>query len=838
MKKLEVNDWELIFDEQRLPAQVPGDITMDLRNAGFIEDPYYGMNHLDLEWIPARDFSYETTIVADEKLLAEESVRLVFEGIDLFSEIYLNGHLLGKTENMFLAYHYEILPFLQKGDNKLRVEMKSTTKAIEEGEDPSQYISIFNTKRFFVRKAQCHFGWDWAPDMCGYGIWGKVYIEAGSKYRIRDIHYRAEADGAITFFAETEYNLLNIYSPGGVVAVAGEEKRDDKVLFSVSREPFGEPDWTKECSLEGSKCFVNFQFDSPKLWWPAGYGEQPLYHYKVELLRDGKVCDCKTGRFAFRTVEVVEKPYDSHRLTHTLFINGKEVFMKGSNWVPMECFAGVVTREQYERFIQLAVEGNYNMLRVWGGGIYEEEDFFELCDEKGIMVWHDIAIACSDVPDDHPDWVENFLKEVEYQVRRLRVHPSLVYWSGGNEKPGSFAMETSKGDSFVNYTLPGFVNFYDHTRPFYRQSPCSYTDMGNDATSGDCHWGNFERCLTDGVAGYRSYIAEKIAPLASECAIMGPCSVESFRKFFPEEKLWPMNEMWVDRLTENPGSYVKMNFPEREFFYAKEFYGEPQNLTDFVAKGMQVHAEAIRAELEIMRAHKGFCSGFMNWMYNDIWPQATWSVVDYYGEPKQAYYQMKRSFEPVLATFFEEKDGTTRVAVVNDLHTPYEGQIHYGVKDFAGHVLYDNMLAVKDLTNASVVEKVDYDCDRDDVYLFAEYVVDGQKKKTLYSPHFWMRVRFTSDYIVETKQLTDRAVRVRIHANAFAKSVFVSHKDNFKFTYSDNYVDVEAGDEMEMIVSCDRPFCKDDLVVTDFAKQTAERLSGREREKHDCKTVY
>lgn len=820
MKRLEVNNWELIFDEKRLPAQVPGDITMDLRNAGLIEEPYYGMNHLELEWIPARDFTYETTITADDALLAEESVKLVFEGIDLFSEIYLNDNLLGKTENMFLAYNYEILPFLKKGNNTLRVEMKSTTKAIAQGEDPSNYISIFNTKRFFVRKAQCHFGWDWAPDMCGYGIWGNVYMEAGSKYRIRDIHYAATIEGEITFFAEMEYNLLNVYAPGGVVVVAGEEKKEDKVLFSVSDKPFGEPIWTKECELEGSKCFVNFAYENPQLWWPAGYGEQPLYHYKVELVRDGKVCDCKTGRFAFRTTKVVEKPYGGHRLTHTLYINEKEVFMKGSNWVPMECFTGVVTRAQYERFIDLAVEGNYNMLRIWGGGIYEKEDFFELCDEKGIMVWHDIALACSDVPDDHPEWVANLLKEVEYQVRRLRVHPSLVYWSGGNERPGAFAMEASKGDFFVNYTLPGFMNYFDNTRPFYRNSPCSYTDMGNDATNGDCHWGNFERCLTDGVEDYRSYISEKIAPLASECAIMGPCSVESFEKFLPEEKLWPMNEVWVDRLTENPYSPIKMNFPEREFFYAKEFYGEPKNLTDFVAKGMQVHAESIRAELEIMRVYKGFCSGFMNWMYNDIWPQATWAVVDYYGEPKQAYYQMKRSFAPVLATFFQEADGRTELAVVNDLYTPYQSKVRYGVKDFAGTVLYEDILAVTDVTNASIRVPIEFDCDRDDIYLFAEYMVDGELQKTLYSPHFWRNVEFTSDYTVQTEQINDYQVCVRIHANAFAKSVFVSHKDNFKFTYSDNYVDVEAGDEVEILISCKEPFDKDELVITDFAMQT------------------
>lgn len=819
MKNVELKNWRLTYANTTIPAEVPGDITMDLYRAGRIENPYYGMNHRDLAWIADTDFTYEADLEADDTLFFNESVRVIFEGIDLFADIYINDRFLGSTQNMFLAYEYELLPHLKKGGNRLQVRMKSTTKAIATGQDSSPYISIFNRKRFFVRKAQCHFGWDWAPDMPGYGIWGKVRVQAGSKYRIRDVHYRTTDAGEVTFFAETDYNLLNIYAPGSIVAVPGEEKKGDRLIFSVSREPFGKPLWTKECELEGSKCFVNFAYDDPKLWWPAGYGTQPLYSYRVKLIRNGKICDEKNGRFAFRTVHVEERPYQSHRMTHTLCINQKEVFMKGSNWVPMECFSGEMKREQYERFIDRAVQANYNMLRIWGGGLYETDDFYDLCDEKGIMVWQDLALACSDVPDDNQAWTDNFLQEVEYQVRRLRIHPSLVYWSGGNERPGSFAMETSKGDFMVNYILPGMLSLLDPTRPFYRQSPCSYTDIGNDPSNGDCHWGNFERCLTDGVWDYRSYISEKIPPLASECALMGPCSVESFEKFLPKDSLWPMDEVWDDRLTENPHSYVKMNFSEREYFYAKEFYGEPEGLTDFVKKGMQVHAEAIRAELEIMRAYKGFCSGFMNWMYNDIWPQATWAVVDYYGEPKQAYYQMKRSFEPVLAGFFEDEKGCTNLFVVNDLHEPYTANVYYGVKKFDGSILYEEEMKVSELVNASVMQRVDFICDREDIYLFAEYTTEQGRQKVLYSPHFWMHHDFISDYEAEREQVDDRHVIVKIHARAFAKSVFVTHRDNYRFTYSDNYVDVEPGDTFVISVSADEPFDKDELIITDFAKK-------------------
>ena len=218
MRQLELRNWELLYDDGRIKAQVPGDITVDLKNAGVIEDPYYDLNHRDVEWIPRRDFTYVTEILADEAMLAEESVQLVFEGIDLFSDIYLNGQLLGKTENMFLEYAYEIKPFLHSGANQLRVEMKSTIKAIEEGEKADDYISIFNKERFFVRKAQCHFGWDWAPNMCGYGIWRKVYLNIGSKYRIKDTHYRTDLKGNVTIFAEMNYLSVKKYTLFGQMA--------------------------------------------------------------------------------------------------------------------------------------------------------------------------------------------------------------------------------------------------------------------------------------------------------------------------------------------------------------------------------------------------------------------------------------------------------------------------------------------------------------------------------------------------------------------------------------------------------------------------------------------
>ena len=820
MKTLKLTDWQLQFDGKTITATVPGDITIDLFKAGILKDPYFGSNHKENDWVARRDFTYISNVVATKEILSEEDVELSFEGIDVFSEIYLNGKLLGSTDNMFIKYSYKVKEYLVEGDNKLEVRMISTLNKMDTF-DTTGYYAIFNEKRLFVRKAQCHFGWDWAPKICAYGIWQDVTLSYGSKARIDDVYVVADDEGNATFFVDLSYCTFIVHDTNGnIVTESYLEEKGDKLNYYLSKTPFGNDYEIKSQAIIGKKNFACFTVENAQKWWPIGYGEQPLYNYKIELERDGQIVSVKEGRVGFRRVELAEKPIADFKLGYQLKINGKKVFVRGSNWVPIECFTGVVEDDKYRKLLNIAKDGNFNMLRIWGGGIYEKDIFYDLCDELGIMVWQDIMLACGDIPEDEKYWVENMLREIEYNVKRLRNHPSLVYWCGGNEKTGSYGRNITRGDFFTNVLAKGTVLNLDQTRPFARQSPCGWTDVGNEGYSGESHHNSFERSLVDGIDVYRKLVAEGVPPFISESAIMGPNTVETNKKIYPEESLWPMNELWDDRLMENPYGLIPLTFAKRQKKYATDLYGEITTLEDFTAKGMLVHAEAMRAECEFARANEGKCSGFMNWMFSDIWPSGSWSIIDYWCEPKQVYYQMRKSYAPTLATFIENSDGKTEVVVINDTYKPYSGEVVYGVKSFDGKVLYKSIIEVNNLVNGVVREVVDFDVDKKGIYLFAEYVVGGEKQTNLYSPKMWSGEKFVSDYTVKTERVDDYKVKVTIKANSFAKSVFITIKDNFKYDYSDNYIDVEAGEEKTVIISSKEKIDEKAIVVTDFAKMT------------------
>ena len=812
--------WKLTYhDNQTIAASVPGDITWDLFTAGKIDDPYFGLNHKQLHWIVETDFAYETSFDIPSAVLENEQVLLQFDSIDTFAEIYFNGHFLGKTENMFLQYCFDVKEYAKSTDNKLTVKMLSTTKKMNEIDD-SGYFGVFNVKRLFIRKAQCHFGWDWAPDMPGYGICGEVRIKGVRKNRLDNVSYVAYNDGNVTLFAELNYTVRpQINFQGKLICDTNKDCRHDVLRYIVSTEPNKSVEKSNSLVEErvicGKKNFVNFVIEKPQLWQPAGCGEHPLYAYKVQLLHEGKVVDEICGKFAFREVKLVQKPLTADMIGYKLLVNDREIFVKGSNWVPMECFTGRVTEQKYADLVKKAAQGNLNMLRVWGGGIYEKDRFYELCDENGIMVWQDLMFACADIPEEDEAFVENVKKEIVYQVKRLRAHPSLVYWCGGNEKTGTYGLQISHGDFFVDVLLRGLVSDLDNTRPYARQSPCSLTDIGNDRTSGESHAGSYESCLLTTPLDYRKNVAKSLVPFVSECAGMSVGSLQSLERIFPEGKLWQPNEYWYDRLMDNPYSAVDMNFVDRQLFYANGLYGKSANVKQFIAKSMTVHAETLRAEIEFARFNKAKCGGFMNWMYSDIWPSATWSVVDYYGEAKSAYYQMKRSYASFLLSFVQTENDT-EMFVVNESGKTFDGEVTYGLKQLDGTVIWSHKTHLNVADNAVKNVKVVDNFRQANTYLFAETTIDGQKVSTAYSYDMWHDCRFTSDYTV-TKTKTDFGATVAVVANKFAKGVTLTLPDNYGYVYSDNYFDLQAGETKTVYVYGNVDV--DELVVTDFAKE-------------------
>jgi len=802
MEKMYLKNWNLLYKDKVIPASVPGDITIDFYKANLIDNPYYALNYQKCAWIGRTDFTYQYHLEISKEQLESESINLIFKGIDLFSEIFANGVSLGSTKNMFLLYAFELKEHLHVGHNVIEVKMKSTLNAADKI-DTTGYYSIFNEPRIFLRKTQCHFGWDWAPKICGYGIWDDAYIVFGSKYRIDNVQVVSDLDGSVSMFARLNYNIRKMVHADGTVAKEAVPFENDTLRYSVSSKPNGNEYVSKEVTVNGNKNICGIKINDPKLWWPIGYGDHPLYNYKVELIRDGKVIDVKEGKFAFRKVELKENAtYLADTLGFKFYINNQPIFIKGSNWVPIECFTGVVEDQKYKDLISLAHDNNFNMLRVWGGGMYEKDIFYDTCDEQGMLVWQDMCFACADIPEEDKDFVDNSIKEIEYQIERLRNHPSIIYWCGGNEKTGCYGLAVTHGDFFVNNLLYGVIMNLDNTRPYKRQSPVSHTDVGNDKTSGESHHNVFEMSLVDGMNTYRKSLNKQIVPFVSECAVMGPCSLQGMKKIFPKENLWPMDYMWKDRFMENPYGSVPMDFPHREAEYAKQLYGEPKDLEDFIPKGMMAHAEALRAEIEFARAHKGINSGILNWMYTDIWPSGTWSIVDYWLEPKQAFYQMKRSFKSIYVSFFEGKDEKTKLFAVNDTLLTVNLGVHVYCKTYDGKVVFDQEVTIEGLDNeCSEVVELNFQ-PKPNTYLTAEYKVVGQKQKTIYSPAFYSDSKCGDDFEWKLVNENKDSFDISVKANSFVKSLFINLEDNCKYLFSDNYLDLETGESATIHIVC------------------------------------
>ncbi|MEG1879919.1 MAG: glycoside hydrolase family 2 TIM barrel-domain containing protein, partial [Oscillospiraceae bacterium] len=585
-----------------ISAKVPGDVHVDLLTSGKIEDPFFSTNSLDARWVSEKDWCYKTKFIIDKSFLKDD-ISLTFEGIDTFSAIWLNDVFLGETNNMFKEFSFDISEVIKYNqENTLIVYVKSIRNELEKY-PYQEYIGCFDVKRIFARKAQCHFGWDWAPDLPGTGIWGAVKLVSKNKEKIDAVKITTDLDGNVSFFVNT--NLTRF------IEICGkEEKRETgeklEVLITFNNEVY-----KKTITITGDKSYVNFKIDNPKLWWPIGYGEPNLYEYSIKIINNNMVLDEKYGKFGIRSVKIIEKPLSDEEIGFKFNINNIDIYCKGSNWVPCECFTGCAKKEKYKKLIMLAKECNINMLRVWGGGIYERDMFYDMCDENGIMVWQDLMFACADIPDNHEWFVNESISEVEFQIKRLRNHASILYWCGGNEKTGAFGRKVFYGDKMVNYILRGVCNSLDNTRPYLASSPFSYTQEGNDFNSGDTHASCGEACVLNGAENFRDEIKKIKTTFNSESALQGSARYQSIIKFIPENKLWELNEIWDHHFMENPYSSLKSTFPKWQLKIAEDLFGKCINAKDFIKKSMTAHYELMKAEIEHHRSRKGQSGGFM-----------------------------------------------------------------------------------------------------------------------------------------------------------------------------------------------------------------------------------
>ena len=477
--------------QEWLPASVPGGVHTDLLALGRIPDPFVGDNELAVQWVAESDWEYKCVFEATTSALAAGHLMLAADGLDTYADLTLNGKPLGKTENMFREYRWDITGKLKAGKNELGILFRSAVqynlaRNADKPLTPKKGVTMEGS--VFTRKAPCHFGWDWGPKLPPIGVWRDLRLEGYQHARLEDVHLRQQ------------------HGKTGVVLSAdvAAEAWDGSTLTAklVVTSPNGKKVLESSAALESGKAALSVLVKKPELWWPNGYGAQPLYNVAVTLETGGQAQDARAYQVGLRTVEVDQSP-DEWGQSFTFVVNGVKVFMKGSDWIPADSFPTRMTNANYEHLIRSAAESHQNMLRIWGGGFYEDECFYDLCDRYGILLWHDFMFACFIYPHDEAEFVENIRLEVVDNVRRLRHRACLALWCGNNEMEQGWAdwgwtrpddplrvLERKAYEVFFYHTLPAWVAELDADHYYWPSSASSNMpfDKPNSAERGDMHY--------------------------------------------------------------------------------------------------------------------------------------------------------------------------------------------------------------------------------------------------------------------------------------------------------------------------------------------------------------
>nr|WP_188188252.1 glycoside hydrolase family 2 protein [Nonomuraea sp. SYSU D8015] len=628
-----------------VPATVPGCVHTDLLAAGLIDDPYLDDNEHRLAWIGRTEWTYRTAFTwsPDE----HERTDLVCAGLDTVAAVTLNGVRLGDTANQHRSYRFPVRHLLRAGENTLEIRFGSAYDYAEErraalGDRPRSYAEPYP----FIRKMACNFGWDWGPTLVTAGIWRQIGLESWSRARLAEVRPLAYADGTVDVHVRVERTTEEPLTLSAEIAGIAAERR-----------------------LDGRAAVLSIEVPDPELWWPRGYGAQPRYDLTVRLGDD-----TWHGRIGFRSVELEREAF-------RLKVNGVPVFVRGVNWIPGDCFPSRITRERLaERFGQATAAG-VNLLRVWGGGLYESDDFYDLADELGLMVWQDFPFACAAYPEEEP-FRSEVAAEARENVSRLTPHPSLVLWCGNNESLEGHAdwgwpdrLEgRSWGAGFYYDLLPRIVAELDPTRPYWPGSPYSGAPglPPNDPARGTIHiWDVWNR---EDYTRYAAYRPRFVA----EFGFQGPPAYATLRRASSDEPLTP------------DSSHQKADDGQAKLLRGLGGHlPRPETFDDWHYLTQLNQARAVAFGIERFRSLMPFTMGTIVWQLNDCWPVTSWSAVDGDGRRKPLWYALRRAYADRLLTV---QDG--ELAVINDTAGPWSGELLLDRLSLAGEPLAKEAVAV------------------------------------------------------------------------------------------------------------------------------------------------
>ena len=693
-------DWQ--FSQQGidtwLPAKVPGCNFTDLMANQCIEDPFYRDNEKSLQWIEHEDWHYRRCFMVDHALLSHGEVELVAEGLDTFCDIFINDKKVGDAKNMFVGHRFACKDFLRLGENSIEIRFRSPIKEtmpryLEAGYAyPAENDKSTEKLSVYCRKAPCHFGWDWGPRFVTSGIWRDIYLQAVEPVKIDNLYFclsqlnddNAHFSFQMEMLAQQDFSgQLNIRCEQ-----APELNRVEQLTISANSPA------TKNLNLSFNLC-------NPRKWWPNGLGEAFLYHFVFELVEDGKTVSMVTQKVGLRTLEVVNVK-DKDGECFYLQVNGHKVFMKGANYIPDDSFLNRVTPEKHRTLFAATQQANMNMLRVWGGGIYQDECFYELADEHGILIWQDFMFACTLYPADDA-FLENVKQEAQYNIQRLRNHPCIALWCGNNEVdmaikhwdwPEKFGysqaqFEQLKSDymRLFDVCLREAVEQYDPQRFYLRSSPIGSWEEEEDHIGNHHYWG-----VWHGEEPFSEY-QKRIPRFMSEFGFQSFPMMSSLQQFTLEQ----------DRELESAVMQTHQKHPRGNTLiqqYLAREYQAPKDFANLVYLSQVQQALGLKLAFEAHRKAMPFCMGTLYWQLNDTWPAASWSGIDYYGKWKALHYQAKRSFTPQLLIIEQDEHHTT-VQLVSDSLVAFDAQLALSLIGFDGESHWSHKCNVSVLANTS-----------------------------------------------------------------------------------------------------------------------------------------
>ena len=782
-RSLSKENWKVqkFSDNVWSKAHVPGTIHTDLFLNKQIQDPFDGNNEKQLQWIEEQYWVYQIKFSVSKKELTAQNKELVFYGLDTDASVYLNDSLVLEANNMFRTWRIPIQKLLREGSNTLRVEFESTVQKAKKSAALSPFV-LPGEEKVYVRKAPYQFGWDWGPRFVTAGIWKNVAIRFWNSAQLESVSYSQEVLNA--YVAQLKIKTTVKCVNAGIYSI---EINNKKQTVSLKK---------------GIQIVeIPYQINNPKKWWPNGLGAQNLYNFSIRIRKKGKILDQKKLQIGLRTIELVQEK-DSLGKSFYFKVNGRKVFMKGANYIPPESFMPKMTYKKYENLIETAVKSNMNMLRVWGGGVYENDAFYDLCDQKGILVWQDFMFACALFPGDE-GFVSNVKQEVKDQVVRLKNHPSIALWCGNNEVDEGWKnwgwqkqYRYSKNDSTTiwnNYQhlfekeIPAVLDsiFSKENNRYWPSSPSIGWGKKESLTQGDSHyWG-----VWWGMEPLETY-SKKVGRFMSEYGFQGMPDLKTFETFVKTSELNLTSESVKAHQKHPTGFETIQTYMERD-------YKVPTSFEDYIYVSQLLQARGFKIAIEAHRSAMPYCMGSLYWQLNDCWPVTSWSSTDYYGRWKAAQYQIKRSFEPKLLVMKGVKNlennelNSIKVQIVNEELNDEKGTLNLSMIQFDGKELWkktksinlqsNSVTDVMDLSNSEIPETKLWK----DGLLYAEFI-NSKGEKTVSDYYFVSPKELNLKKTNITYKFIDKN-HVELSSTTLAKDVYIQGEG---IEFEDNYIDL------------------------------------------------